>query len=97
MRDVPLISFGGRTTPCGALISSSTAIASLFIADGAMMDYLEDAESCWMSVLRRGAGCRGRACCPRKLYEAWRQPCSNVTIDTTLLIECCDICCFYYG
>lgn len=32
----PLISFGGKTTPGGALISSSTAIASPFVADGTM-------------------------------------------------------------
>jgi hypothetical protein len=36
----PLISRGGRTTPGGALISSSAAMASPFVADGAMLDYL---------------------------------------------------------
>ncbi len=33
---MPLISFGGITTPAGALISSSTAKASPFVAEGAM-------------------------------------------------------------
>lgn len=37
LRGAPLISLGGRTTPGGALISSSTAIASPFVADGAML------------------------------------------------------------
>jgi hypothetical protein len=34
---VPLISFGGKTTPAGALISSSAAMASPFVAEGAML------------------------------------------------------------
>jgi hypothetical protein len=35
-RSVPLISFGGITTPAGALISSRTAKASPLVAEGAM-------------------------------------------------------------
>lgn len=36
--DVPLISFGGSTTPWGALISSRPPMAtSPFVADGAMI------------------------------------------------------------
>lgn len=36
--DIPLISFGGSTTPWGALISSRPPMAiSPFVADGAMM------------------------------------------------------------
>ena len=35
-----MISLGGRTTPAGALISSSTAIASPLVAEGAMLNGL---------------------------------------------------------
>jgi len=36
-KSAPLISFGGKTTPAGALISSSAAMASPFTADGAII------------------------------------------------------------
>jgi hypothetical protein len=41
----PLISRGGRTTPGGAFISSSTAMASPFAADGAMLGCFLDPQT----------------------------------------------------